>query len=370
MIHEVLDLIARGKVADAQEKLKALIAQSPDKDELYTLYAYCSDRLEDLCAQADKDEPSTPQTPEKWLEYHEQACKMADKGKYQAAINLVRLAAPSTEIEPVNPDFPKKQPRSVLLADAARCYFLMGDKENAKRYFEQAVQADLDGIKNPDDLTRAGYYLKLKNYDEALRLVDCALHFGSDMDKAYLFARRYEIFKQMGETMRDDLERALRHTDVALREHPLSSGLYFSRAEWFMKLGDWVRAYRENAKAVALWPRCCLYHLQAAEIYVHYFRYPKEALNKLALADCAWTIGRDASGVPTRKARVYEALGNFQKAEMWYGAERDVCTRCDNLEDFFTRRKREADKTKLREKQRTQPRFLDRVSERELIALF
>jgi tetratricopeptide (TPR) repeat protein len=298
---------------------------------------------------------------------------MADKGKYQAAINLVRLAAPSTEIEPVNPDFPKKQPRSVLLGDAARCYFLMGDKENAKRFFEQAVKTDLDTIKNPDSSVRIKYYLKLKNYDEALRLASVALdHPITDdpADKAYLFARRYEIFKQMGETMRDDLERALRHADVALREHPLSSGLYFSRAEWFMELGDWVRAYWENAKAVALWPRCCLYQLQAAEIYAHYFLSPKEALNKLALADCAWTIGRDSSGVPTRKARVYEALGDFQKAEMCYGAERDVCTRCDNLEDFFTRRKREADKIKLREKQRTQPRFLDRVSERELIALF
>ena len=374
MIPEILDLIAHDNFQRAQEKLKALIRQYPDKDELYNLYGYCSNRLEDLCARADKDEPPTPVTPEKWQEYHFLVCKMADKGKYKEAANLARLTASNAEIVPVNPDFPHEpQARSVLLGDVARCYFLMDDKENAKRFFEAAVKTDLDTIKNPNSSVRIKYYLKLKNYDEALRLASVALdHPITDdpADKAYDFYCRYKIFKQMGETMRDDLERALHYAGVALRERPLSHGLYFSRAEWFMELGDWVRAYRENAKAVALWPRCCLYQLQAAEIYAHYFDCPKESLKKLELADCAWTIGRDESGVPARKARVYEALGNFQEAEKMYRAEWDVCTRCDSLEDFFTRQKREADKINLRKRQRIQPYFLDRVSERELTALF
>ena len=150
---------------------------------------------------------------------------------------------------------------------------------------------------------------------------------------------------------------------------PLHYNLYYTHAAWLIEQGHPDQALFENAKAIALWPNYYGYHLQRAEIYARLGK-SKQALEKLALIERG-NLYRLESCRAAEKAKIYELLGDISKAEELYRI-RDISpgTHYDNLCDFYKRQGRPDDIAKTRQGQRQEKHFRDRVSERELIALF
>ena len=368
----VLNLIAHEDYLKAQQELKQLIPQFPDQDELYNLYGYCSQRIEDICEKEDFDEPVQPLPPvDTWKEWRKIASDLADKVEYKKASNLLGLIWDSPQI--VKSCFGtsySRQPRTLLLQDRAICHFLMGEPENAKKNYLFAAKVELESLSVADP-KRADYLIKIKKYEEALRLFRLAITVACSQARPRLYYHRYQLHKMLGNVKdaASDLQDALRCLELDLCCRPLFCDLYYTHAKWLIEQGDFEQALLENAKAIALWPNFYGYHVQRAEIYARLGQAAK-AQEELALLDKG-NLYRLESCRPAEKARVFEALGDLKKAEVLYRAENiNVLARYDNLCDFYERHGRQEDIVKLREEQRKESSFRDRVSEREFWTLF
>ena len=372
---EVLTLIAQEDYLKAQKKLKELIAQSPDQEELYRLYGYCVKRIDDICEEIDK-EPKPRQAPKplaQWEQWRQEAATLADKGEYKKAATLLGLVWDGPDIIQRNPYLPlcfSLQPRSILLQDRALCQFLLGKTEEAKELYTRAINIELN-LFHADDPGRIDFLLKLKNYDETFRLFDLDLSHRSFEDRCEVYYKRYKVHKKLGndDAAAQDLQNAFASLDARISTQPFFYLRYYMRASWLIEKGDFQNALLDNAKAIALWPELYQYHLQRAEIYARLGQTQK-AQQKLVLVEQG-TLSRGHECRPAEKARIYELLGNMDKAEELYRSENiRILTRYEQLYAFYERHNRQDDIVKLRQIQRQESHFHNRVCEQEILDLF
>lgn len=370
----VLTLIAQENYLDAQQQIKELIAQFPHQEELYQLYGYCAKCIEDICEKEAWKEPKpAPKPLEPWERWRHEAQLLADKGEYKKAATLLGLVWDGPDIIKHNPYLPislSRQPRAILLQDRACCLFLLDNKDGAKTTYARAIGVELDQL-HPDDPERIDCLLKLKKYDEVFRLFDLALAHLSRPERHDMYYKRYAVYKQLGNSTaaRQDLQEALGSLEADIAARPLFYLLYYTHAAWLIEKGDLKKALLENAKAIALWPDLYQYHLQRAEIYARLGR-THEARAELALVEQG-TLRRVDECRPSEKAKIYELLGDLDKAEKLYRSEHvRILTRYEQLYAFYERHNRKDDIVKLRQIQRQEPCFRDRVCEQEILDLF
>lgn len=371
-VQDTLNLIVKGDYMQAQQQLKELIALFPHENELYNLYSYCNKCIEDICEKENIEPEEKPAKPlEQWQEWRKMAGELANKGDYHSASNLLGLIWNTPAIIPPHIFLPHlRQPSALLLHDRTICDFLRGEPDHAKANYEHAIQIELNQL-HTHSPNRISFLLKIKNYEEALRLFKIAIHTASPSDRPDVYYKRYHLHKTLGETdnATHDLQKALRCLDMAINLRPLFYDLYHKHAKWLAEQGNFDKALQENTKAIALWPNFYGYHIQRAEILARLGQTAK-AREELAEVEKG-TMCRLESCRPAEKAHVYELLGETEKAEELYRSENIyILARYDNLYDFYERQGRKKDIVKLRETQRKEADFRNRVSERELRALF
>ncbi len=372
-----LELIAQEKYDRAKDMLKKLISTFPDQDELYNLYGYCNKCIEEICEKEDfitppaATAPAVAPTLPKWQQLRQKGIELANKEEYKTAANFFGIIWESPDAEKPQPSSPRlPQPKALLLKDRAICLFLLEDIEGAAHNYKHAAQIELDALP-PDDPQRIKHLCKIKNYTEALRIFALALQNAAADERADLYYQRYELHKNMGQASEAayDLQNALKWVANDLHARPLDYARHHTFADWLIERGNLDQALAENAKAIALWPALCDYHIQRAEIYARLGHIDKSQ-QEMALLDSG-TLYRTQSCRPAKKAKVYELWGELQTAEKLYQSE-TLCAakRYDDLYDFYQRHNRTQDITDLRAAQRKEPDFHDRVSEREMQNLF
>ncbi len=372
---EILTIIAQEDYLTAQKKLKELIVQLPDQEELYLLYGYCAKQIDDICEKIE-EEPVPQPAPKplaQWEQWRQEATTLADKGEYKKAATLLGLVWNATDIIPRNPHLLlcfSRQPRAILLQDRALCQFLLGNTEEAKELYERAVNIELN-LFHADDPGRIDFLLKLKNYDEAFRLFDLELSHRPFEERYEVYYKRYGIHKKLGNAKAavQDLQNAFTSLDARISTQPFVYWCYYMRASWLIEKGDFQNALLDNAKAIALWPEFYRYHLQRGEIYT-LLGQTQKAQEKLALVEQG-TLDRAYECRPAEKARIYELLGNMDKAEALYRSENiRILTRYEQLYAFYKRHNGQDDIVKLRQIQHQEPHFHNRVCEQEILDLF
>ena len=373
-IQEVLNLIAKEDYGNAQEELKKMIAANPNKNELYNLYAYCEKCITDICENEDFEVEPQPEKPknktEICKEMYEKAISFADKGDYKKALSIFEIiwdAIPLKETEIYWPSF--RQPRAKVLEDMAKCYFLLGDMENAKNKFLQSIDKELS-VRDKNSYYRVPFLLKKKDYTEAFRLFDFALIMENYIDKPDIYYERYNLHKTVGNTenLKYYLQQTLTALETVLSVKPLDYNLYKKYADLLTEKGDYPQALLENAKAIALWPEFYGFHLQRAEIYAHMGKKDK-ALEILNLLEKG-SFHRINQYHLSEQGKAYEIMGDLKTAEEYYLQEKSSPRLYyDVLYDFYQRQNRKEDIEKLRQEQRKEQHFQDRISESELTAL-
>ena len=359
----VAKLISENKYDKAQEQLKQLLLVHPNMDELYDLYVYCQ-----KCMQNGQNIKSSPEKVEKWIEMLPYIQKFIDKGNFTSAINMFRLLSISEEVRKKQfyecADLQDKTKINYLIAI---CYYLQGIKEKAKEYYINALDAELSAlyIQWPEAIS---ILMKKQEYYRALQEIDNFLK-GSACD-AQLCYQRYEIFKELGdEAMANEcLDDVLTALEEDLRMHPLSAPLYKQYADILILQGRFEKALSNNGNAVALQPNSYTYQAQRAEIYARNGQ-KDEALEILSLMEKG-NMGDVAKIRPALTAKVYECLGDLETAEQYYKAPAILpLFRYEELAAFYKRHGRKKDRKILRQEQRKDPFFQNRVSENMLIDL-
>ncbi|MBR4508756.1 MAG: hypothetical protein IKP23_04750 [Elusimicrobiaceae bacterium] len=371
---EILNLIASKEYDKAKEELKKRIATYPDKDVLYMLYAYCEKCILDICEnEAFEDEPKS-KTPsikkEIWKEVQKDAKILADAGNYKKALTMLRLIWDNVPLK----EMPyyclgMRQERSTLVEEIAKCFFLLGEMEQAKNKYLQSIEIDLSMLPQNSPY-RISFLIKKKDYKEAFGLFDIALLTQTGFDKCYTYYQRHKLHKKLGnsEEAKQDLEKSLNSLKLVLPTKPLDYNLYSLYASLLIERGDYHAALFENSKAIALWPELYTYHLQRAEIYAR-MKQKEKALKILTMLEKGY-FHRISEYRNAEKGKVYELLGDLKTAEKYYLKE-NFCPslRYDTLYDFYNRHGRQKDMENLRKEQRKEPNFQDRVSQSELINL-
>ncbi len=373
-IQDVLNLVAREDYGQAQEELKKIIAENPNKNELYNLYAYCEKCIADICENEDFEEEPKPGKPkdkmEIYKEMYEKAVTFADQGEYKKALGIFELIADTVPLKETALDWPSfRQPRAKVLEDIAKCHFLLGNMDEAKNKFLQSIDIELS-VRDKNSYYRVPFLLKKKDYKEAFRLFDFALIMENYVDKPDIYYERYKLHKTVGNTknLKYYLQQTLTALETVLSVKPLDYNLYNKYADLLTEKGDYPQALLENAKAIALWSEFYGFHLQRAEIYACMGQKEKaiEVLNSLEKG--YWH--RINQYHLSEKGKVYELMGDLKTAEEYYLQENSSpILRYNVLYDFYQRQNRKEDIEKLRQEQRKEPHFQDRVSERELTAL-
>ena len=373
-IENALNLIASEDYKTAQTELKKLIALFPDKDDLYNLYAYCNKCIEDICEREDSAAAPTPApAPEKlnlWEKSHPDVQRLADQGKYKSALTLLGLIKDDAAEEKNHFFFSaESHPLVWLNKERAICSFLMGDKEEARSRYLQALDEALHFC-SLHSYRRVPILIKQKKFEDALRITKLRIITGTGCEKEDLLYMKYKIHQTLEEAQEAQraLQDALHYLEIRLQQNPLSYLLYEKHANWLIEAGDLQKALAQNAKAIALWPGFYGYRVQRAEI-----------LARLGLADQSRQQLEDLEKGnwyrldqyrPYQKAKVYECLGDLKTAEKYYSAATlSPRERYEHLCDFYKRHHREKDIARLRRQQRKEPHFQDRVSESELVEL-
>ena len=374
-IQDVLNLVAREDYGQAQEELKKIIAANPNKNELYNLYAYCEKCIADICENEDfyNDEPA-PQKPktktEICMEIKEKAGSFADKGDYKKALDIFEIIEDAIPLNTTGIDWPSfRQPRAQVLEDIAKCHFLLGNMEDARNKFLQSIDIELS-VRDKNSYYRIPFLLKKKDYKEAFRLFDFALIKENFMDKTDIYYERYKLHKKLGnnKNLKYYLQQTLTSLDFVLPLNPLDYNLYKKYADLLMEKGEYSKALFENAKAIALWPEFYGFHLQRAEIYA-LMNQKENAVKILNMLEKGYWHRINQYHL-SEKGKVYELMGDLKTAEEYYLQENSSpMLRYNVLYDFYQRQNRKEDIEKLRQEQRKEPHFQDRVSERELTSL-
>ena len=371
-IENALNLIADKEYLKAQEELKKLIALFPDEKELYNLYAYCENCIEEICEKEEFENPtpteSEPSEPSTWQKFYPAAQQAADEGKYAKACMLLRLLETTPELGPT-PYLSEPRARAVLCKEQAICYFLQGDLENAKDRYLRALDIEIAALP-PNSYERAPFFIKKKDYTEALRLLKIGSFTAYFSDRSNVLYQKYQLHQLMGDNTKayNALDKALRYKELDLKAHPYAYYSYDQYADWLVEQGNLKEALRQNSKAIALWPKFYGYQVKRAAIYAR-MGQKEQALRQLTLLEKGnWS--RLESYLPSEKANVYEQLGDLKTAEEYYRKPTLFpLSRYDNLCDFYARYKRMDDIENLRREQRQEPHFQNRVSESELMAL-
>lgn len=370
---QILDLIAQEQYDKAQQALKEQIAAFPDQHEFYNLYAYCEQCIEDICENEPVDEMPLFNTSKKLDKLEEIQCKahqLADQGNYRQAYNLLRLiwsTIPLLEKSPYAPALP--QPRALVRQEVALCAFLQGDTETAAQHYQKSLQEEINARQNTD-YKKIDYCLQLKDYQQAIAVCKACLqtpHICSQSEIFYTLSHIYKILENSKQTIHY-LQKAFDALQIEIKMSPLSYHLYHKQAKWLIELKDYPAALLANAKAIALWPRYFAFHLQRAEIYAHQHK-TEQARQKLALLQSGTLYGQTPY-LEIEMGRVFELLGEPVKAAALYRtAALPRRLYYDNLFDFYKRHGCKHDIETLRQAQRQEPHFQDRVSLRELAAL-
>lgn len=171
-IKNALDLIADGKYLQAEEQLKQLVALFPEEKELYNLYAYCEDCMEDICEDKSLDladaAAQPPKEKPKWEEFHQDIQKFADQGEYKKSIVLLGLLWDSPPLDPPSSFLHAGlKARAAMCKERAICHFLQGDLEDAKTQYIHSLGIELSAYA-PDDLERVPLLTKKKDYAESI----------------------------------------------------------------------------------------------------------------------------------------------------------------------------------------------------------
>ena len=366
-----LDLIADENYLEAEKQITKLITLYPEEKELYNLYTYCENCIDEICEKEELNLPVREKTPPKklpiWKKAHDEIQKLADAEEYKKAGTMLGLLWDSPPLEPLNPYLPNKpQPRAILCKERAICHFLQGDMDNAKEQYIHSLDIQLS-IHYTDSPERVPLLMKKKAYQEALRILGAGV---SIFQRANAYHQGYQIHQLMGNRVAANraLTLALQHMELETDAYCYSYYLYDRYADWLIEKGNLKEALRQNSKAIALWPKFYGYRLKRAEIYARLgdIDNAHAQLELLEKGKCS----RLAECKPAEKAKVYECLGDLKTAEAYYSKPTSpAVTRYDNLYDFYTRYGRKSDIATLRKEQRKEPRFQDRVSESELIAL-
>ncbi len=373
-IQDVLNLVAREDYGQAQEELKKIIAENPNKNELYNLYAYCEKCIADICENEDFDEEPKPGKPkdkmEIYKEMYEKAVTFADQGEYKKALGIFELIADTVPLKETALDWPSfRQPRAKVLEDIAKCHFLLGNMDEAKNKFLQSIDIELS-VRDKNSYYRVPFLLKKKDYKEAFRLFDFALIMENYVDKPDIYYERYKLHKTVGNSknLKYYLQQTLTALETVLSVKPLDYNLYKKYADLLTEKGDYPQALLENAKAIALWSEFYGFHLQRAEIYA--LMNQKENAVKILNMLEKGGFHRINQYHLSEKGKVYELMGDLKTAEEYYLQENSSpMLRYNVLYDFYQRQNRKEDIEKLRQEQRKEPHFQDRISERELTAL-
>ena len=271
-IQDILNLVAREDYGQAQEELKKMIAENPNKNELYNLYAYCEKCIVDICENEDFKEEPKPEKPknkmEIYKEMYEKAVAFADQGEYKKALGIFELIADTIPLKETALDWPSfRQPCAKVSEDIAKCHFLLGNMDEAKNKFLQSIDIELS-VRDKNSYYRVPFLLKKKDYKEAFRLFDFALIMENYVDKPDIYYERYKLHKTVenSKNLKYYLQQTLTALETALSVEPLDYNLYKKYADLLTEKGDYPQALLENAKAIALWPEFYGFHLQRAEI--------------------------------------------------------------------------------------------------------
>lgn len=377
-IEDILDLIAKEKYEEAKEELKKAIAFSPDTNELYMLYAYCENCIEDICENMPCEKENPPVKKELTLEEqtHITIQSRANEGNYKHALNMIRLLHGSMKKQTAYRIGMPNQ-RAIFMEEAAKCSFLMNDMDNAKEFYKASLEDEIE-LRGVNSYLSAPYFVKLKKYDEAFNAIQNGIVNALPQDLPDILYARYQIFEEIGDekNAKQTLHLAIDSLQNDLKMRPLLSFLYKKHAAWLIELdayegpscGDIFleKALLENAKAISLCPRYRAYHLQRARIFAH-LGQKENALKELALIEKKYLFYTGYYS-PIEKGKVYEFLADFKTAEKCY-KQKSVCLEkyYDNLYDFYRRLGEQEKAKKVRQKQRKEARFQDRVSKRELL---
>lgn len=379
-IEDILDLIAKEKYEEAKEELKKAIAFSPDTNELYMLYAYCENCIEDICENMPCEKENPPVKKELTLEEqtHITIQSRANEGNYKHALNMIRLLHGSMKKQTAYRIGMPNQ-RAIFMEEAAKCSFLMNDMDNAKEFYKASLEDEIE-LRGVNSYLSAPYFVKLKKYDEAFNAIQNGIVNALPQDLPHIYYTSYQICKEIGDdkNAKQDLEHALNSLEIDIHIRPLYYNLYYKKAAWLIELDAYAgascenvfleKALLENAKAIALWPRLYDFRLQRAKIFA-YLGQKENALKELVLLDKDIFFRKD-SYFSIEKGKVYEILGDFKTAEECY-KQKSFCLEryYDNLYDFYRRLSRQQEAQKVRQEQRKEARFQDRVSRRELTEL-
>lgn len=379
-VEDILNLIAKGKYEEAKKELKKAIAFSPDTEELYMLYAYCENCIEDICENMPCEKENPPVKKELTLEEqaHITIQSKANDGNYKYALNMIRLLYGSMKKQTAYRIGVPNQ-RAVFMEEAAKCSFLMNDMDNAKEFYKTSLKDEID-LRGPNSYLSAPYFVKLKKYDEAFNAIQNGIVNALPQDLPHIYYAYYQVYKEIGDdkNAKPELHHALNSLEIDIHIRPLYYNLYYKKAAWLIELDAYEgascenvfleQALLENAKAIALWPRLYDFRLQRAKIFA-YLGQKENALKELALLDKDIFFRKDAY-FPLEKGKVYEFLADFKTAEKCY-KQKSVCLEkyYDNLYDFYRRLGEQEKAKKVRQKQRKEARFQDRVSKRELTEL-
>jgi len=381
-IENILNLIAKKEYGKAECELKKAIAFFPNEDALYRLFAYCEDCIKDICKNEEFDVDSSDMADENklelWQKMHPQIEEDANNGKYKKALNLLRLLKDSAKLE-INNVFSNlmANPSTIFMEEAAKCSFLMGDMEEAKRLYQDSLKEEIK-LRGANSYLSVPYLVKLEKYNEAFNVIQASLANALPQDLPDILYARYQIFEEIGDekNAKQTLHLAIDSLQNDLKMRPLLSCLYKKHAAWLIELdayegpscGDIFleKALLENAKAISLCPRYRAYHLQRARIFAH-LGQKENALKELALIEKK-SLFYTGYYSPIEKGKVYEFLADFKTAEKCY-KQKSVCLEkyYDNLYDFYRRLGEQEKAKKVRQKQRKEARFQDRVSKRELL---
>lgn len=360
-------LISEKDYVKAQEQLKKLLLIYPNMDEVYNLYSYCQKCLQKMGVSIKTTQAEPSKYVEGWESMLPHIQKAIDEGAFPKAINVLRFFEKSPLEKKQYYECADIQDLTKIFYTIAVCYYLQGNKEKAKEYYLEALDAELSAlyIQSPEAIS---ILIKKKEYERALKEINNFLKGSAcHIQLCYL---RYEIFKNLGESTlaKQCLEDVLTALDYELQAAPLCAPLYKKYADILIEKGEFEKALSTNGNAIALQPNNYTYQAQRAEIYARNGQKNK-ALEILSLIQNS-NMGDIAKIRPALRAKVYECLGDLEKAEQYYKAPALLpLLRYDELAAFYKRNGRKKDLKLLRRAQRKEPCFQNRVSESMLIAL-